>query len=557
MMAKRIWLLFVSAIFLAPGCADEGVLYETEQAPLSGISDEHGLEIRSVMRKFTDSGVHNVNVATMASTISSECLRNFAGAFANESMVIGNQSLDLTGAGVLPKTDAFGDYDPTGGFLEFTEITTGALTGKEKETRAYKRVQEFTAGSVEDFDFTRTKDSPDGYSLHDREQISFKLASNLEYEETVWHQVVSFTEDGGEISDRGYAYNSQPSMLVTLSTGNRAMSLSATDDLLESGQGWSTTSIQQSDLELSGTLTLYKPKKFNAEANTNEAAEFEEDTSVEDGLEVMVSTVTTVDKATASGPTAELETTTEVVRTVTTMVKAEPATAVVQARVIFEETDDHTTSHVSYAVAPGQGAAALRAHAVENYKAHVVTDHKITTVETEYDGAGLGKYVRANTTTLYRYTDNPATRNDIAMWMSTRNVDVDTVDLGAGVQETAYGGTEWLTDQIQVDPEFDAVPFVWSGGTKVVTAADGHYFGADSSGFESSNVVETEYSVSAGFGSSAVEITGSYATRGSSISNGSGDAHSVQGDADGSLSLNVGDSSYTVSAEEWVGWISP
>jgi len=346
-------------------------------------------------------------------------------------------------------------------------------------------------------------------------------------------------------------------MVVTLTAGDNVMSLSATDDLVESGQGWSTTSIQQGHLELSGTLTLYQPKKFNAEANTNEAAEFEENTTVEDGLEVTVSTETTVDEMTVGGPTPELETTTEVVRTVTTTVKVEPATAVEQARVVFEEVDDHTTSNVSYAVAPGQGAAALRAHVVENYQAHVVTDHKITTTETEYDGAGLGKYVRVSTTTLYRHTDNPATRNDIAMWMSTRNENVENVDVGAGLQETVYGGTEWLTDQIQVDPEFDAVPFVWSGGTKLVTVADGHYFGADSSGFESSNVEETEYSVSAGFGSSAVQIAGSYATRGSSISNGSGDAHSVQGDADGSLSVTVGDASYTVSAEEWVGWISP
>ena len=144
-MAKRLCFLLVTAIFLALGCADEAALYETGQASLSGISDEHGAELRSVMYKFTDSGAHDVNVASTASTITSECLRTFAGAFANESMVIGNQALDLTGAGVLPKTDAFGDYDPSGGFVEFTEITTGALTGKEKETQAYKRRSPDTA----------------------------------------------------------------------------------------------------------------------------------------------------------------------------------------------------------------------------------------------------------------------------------------------------------------------------------------------------------------------------------------------------------------------------
>ena len=136
-MLKKTSLILMMALLGFLGCADESTQFETQQPSLSGISDQDGQTLRDVLHKFQGTGPSSVNVTTVLSTIASECLRNFAGAFSNESLVIKNQTLDLTSSGVLPKSNAFGDFDPSGGFLEFVEVSVDADTDQQEEDKVY------------------------------------------------------------------------------------------------------------------------------------------------------------------------------------------------------------------------------------------------------------------------------------------------------------------------------------------------------------------------------------------------------------------------------------
>ncbi len=263
-----------------------------------------------------------------------------------------------------------------------------------------------------------------------------------------------------------------------------------------------------------------------------------------------------MDESTAVvGDAPELEETRETVRTQSTITRTDTGTTTEPSRLMSSESLDHSTTYVSYSVVAGQGAEALRTHSTEKYTTHVETTKTIVTMNREYDNDG--GYTETTETTTYRHTDNPATRNDIEAWKSTQSVVIEELDGEDGSREVAYKGSRWLTDQIETDPDFDRVPFVWSGGTKTVSISEGRYFGDDSSAFESANTEETTISHSAGFDSTEIKVSGSYTTRGSSISNVGGAAHSISGDKDGDINVRVGASSYTISAEEWDAWVKP
>jgi hypothetical protein len=159
------------------------------------------------------------------------------------------------------------------------------------------------------------------------------------------------------------------------------------------------------------------------------------------------------------------------------------------------------------------------------------------------------------TITVYRYTNNPATRHDIAAWKSTEtswsrnwNEDKEYVDI--------YLGEKWLIDQIVVDPDFDSVSFVWDG-TKSNKSTDSTkiiFSGAS----QSQNLYSAKMDVEIGWGGNAISVDGSYDHAQTTISDEAGELeHSNGGNAQGTFEIKINDATYSISAEQWLDQIAP
>ena len=181
-----------------------------------------------------------------------------------------------------------------------------------------------------------------------------------------------------------------------------------------------------------------------------------------------------------------------------------------------------------------------------------------TNPDTDGDGVLDGAQKSEDESTqVYRHTDNPATRNDIGAWKSTSTTREKSWFDPVTWVEFHYG-TEWLLDQIEVDPDYDAVSFGWSGTEGETSLEEVVYFGDDADAFEQQTYTTGDFAYSASWGTSNMSIDGNFDELTATIDNGAGKSHSNGGNASGVVGITLnGASTQWIDIEEWRDTVEP
>jgi hypothetical protein len=569
--SKILVALALSASGLvANGCgseAEEGLPTTSSQTEWSKLAEKDRDRIRGFLEYFGPGGTDGIDLRVASSVVVGEGIRNFAGGTGVSSLVLTGRTLDMTADTVLPENGASGVYEPTGGFVPFEEVEYDASGDEVRTETIRKRGRGFEAGSIDDFGYSRTVDSPRPDYVLSTERQSFRVAKDVKYVETLWNQSIEWTstdsdEDATPPHGQKFAYQSQPTMVLTLKAGNHlSISRDKTDRIhseaisdrpeVESTRaGWETRSAATTTGTLTGTITLFRPKRDNVPENDDVVRPYETDFETADGQRTEQGRGTSLERN--SAPTADDP---EVIETTTTR-RTNRLTRVSTTRdgnLVREESEVHTTTkhHFSLAGAEdGSGSAALSARDFE------VTTRELVKVTVTDDGDR--RTVRTEET-VYRYTDQPGVRNDLRNWMSTRSVTeevLDFDDLEAGTR-TTFGGTEWLTDQIEEDPDFSNVPFTFDGKVEQITETVGRFFGADNSGLELNETDRLDVDLRTGFGDEKIGMKGNSVERRATLTVEGVAEHQISGDGDGKFEVTVGDQTIVASSEEWRGTLVP
>lgn len=548
--SAALCLLAVGAL----GCESDERLAISTQAPLSDYTAEQRSHARAVLAFFDGRSASGVDADGILQLIAAEGVRVFAGAAAAGEVVIRDRPLDLTSEAVLPEEDAFGNVDATGGWIAFDEVghdEEGAEVGRSERRQ---QARAFTAGGIARFSFENVREATEAGAALLINATAFEVSSPVVYEETSWHQQAGWTQTAGVNHDETWAYQDHPSLRVTLEAGGVHDARFTTTDSADGG-GWTVDQTFDRQTDVAGTITRYRPKQDNALPNANEAAAEEREEVVEDGVRVTTVTSTVVREATGvAGPAGALEELREITTTTTLVARTDATTD----RFLSRELDTHTTTRVSYRPRPDQANEALRLRLDERFVDHVETERVVEQTERTYDSDTSSSYDETVTVTTWRHTDNPSTRNDLARWRSTRQTTTLRVEQGEGQVSATHGGVEWLTDQIEVDPDFDARPFVWTGRRAAISRAQTRFLGDDLSGTEETTTSEEKLAFASTDGRHEIAVDGLITSRTARVDNGDGARHTVPPTRTGALRVSVdGGAERLVSAAEWAWSFEP
>lgn len=122
-----------------------------------------------------------------------------------------------------------------------------------------------------------------------------------------------------------------------------------------------------------------------------------------------------------------------------------------------------------------------------------------------------------------------------------------------GRRETVVenGGTVWLTDQIEIDPDIDDVPFALDGSVHISRDIVFERLEGRTDGFETTENATLDLDFAISFGNDAIAVRGGVVTKGSGIFFSEGVGHTQVGDGDGTLTLRYNGTTHSVSFEEW------
>jgi len=406
----------------------------------------------------------------------------------------------------------------------------------------YKPVKSFRTGEIKDYTSLKGTDAAGPGAKRTSFSKRFKVASEIDYVETLWNQQTSWTKRDGEVISFAYGYQSSPTMALRVSEGSRIASQATEDDSIAGRDGWSNLETKLLSADVSGFLILYRPKAGECPPNERAAAPQQRTEAEVEGKLRQTESETTVTSEQGTGPggAEKLSRTTSTYAVITEIEK-------ISMRPLSSSSDRHTTTAVTYSGAGDAGAAS--SGLVANY---VETERTTETKTWEYspDPAKMSKVTTV--TIVRRYTDNPASRNNIGQWKSTKATQTkyfttDPDDDG----NIDYSGEEWLVDQIEVDPDVNGKPFsivadVTRSETKKVS-----YFG---SGLESRQITEAEekkVDVKLAFGTETISYSGDVRSSDSSVRFPNDEGHSVKSGSVGTMTIAAADQKYDMHPEEF------
>lgn len=162
--SKILVALALSASGLvANGCGSEaleGLPTTSSQTEWSKLAEKDRDRIRGFLEYFGPGGTDGIDLRVAAAVVVGEGIRNFAGGTGVESLVLTGRALDMTADTVLPENGASGVYEPTGGFVPFEEVEYDAGGDEVRTETVRKRGRGFETGSIDDFGYSKTVDSP-------------------------------------------------------------------------------------------------------------------------------------------------------------------------------------------------------------------------------------------------------------------------------------------------------------------------------------------------------------------------------------------------------------
>ena len=520
--------------------------YESPQAEWSNITPEQRAQIRRTVQFITGGSVLPVQALVVAGVINAEGQRVFADRDA-PSIVITERSLDLTSSQVLPELDETGDWDPTGGYAQFFEHAFDSNGDETRDEEIHKAVRDFEAGGLSRFDYVITTDTPQDFYEVNTQRSRFEVGSDITYATQIWKQVTADRRIGnGLVHDQVFTYQEQPTLRVSMRKDGSLESSVLVEDHIRSEEGFDTVAVSSLEVDLSGTYTRYRP--VLVEANNRPEADFTSDATSSGGVTTTKTSVTTTSEETSTIDGLE-----ETKVTTTTVLSDRKTDDNNGARQISSENVTHTTIVYTYEVDTPTDPGLEEAK--ERYRNHVITTRATTTVTNSYENNG--NFTTRTVVKNERYTDDPVVRNKVEDWMTTESATIQAFDAGSGETTTTREGTKWMLDSIEIDPDFNAVPWSISGTLDVTDDSSTHFFGDDREGIETWTVQTRSYDMKYAWGGNGVEVKGDLVNRHSSITPPKGTPHTIDGDWDGTLEVKVGGAEFDVSAEEWLNGVEP
>ena len=547
---RALFAVAALALMWTAGCDEEKKRNQAttvpDQTTWSSMTDAQRSDVRRVMNKFSGTGVQNIDVLEIIGIIQGEALR-YAGAL-SDAYVVELPQLDLSDPRVLPENDINGNFDSTGGYLRFDETVHNARGAETSYVEVHQRAKQFDTGLIA-IELSRVTDTPEDDWLVDGSGVELEIQDDISYTHTLWNQQVTRAQiDWGPWHGETYAYQSSPVRKVTSAMGGSLSARSVTDDRIYDSSGFETLTTETQTGNLLGTFTLYRPVAVTANNHGEQA--FTVDTKTSGNITTTTTIVTTVDQYTELvGLERELEKTTETTSTMETTREEDSTSTCIPACVPLDETVQHTTVRRSYVVAEGKATEARRNRSLELFVDHVETT--LTTTTETCSCQADGSWSQAEKTTELRFTNNPATRNNLNSWASTQMLRTTSYDDASNETTVVDRGTEWLTAQIEPDPDVASTAWKLAGTSDQTLSTLEMYFGDDKEGIETNVVLTRTLDVTYGWGADEVSVNGTITNRSASITPPSGETHEIAGDGDGTLEVKLNGESMTVSAEEW------
>ncbi len=553
-----IALLLCSAGGLILSCEEQvGDSFSTSQEELSGLGFQERRDLRWVMHSTLGGPSSASDILALVEQMGQGAKDYFVSPYASESAVVKDRQLDLTSGALFPRLDAAGNFVQNGGWDRFVEVahrSDGAVLAK---AAVYKPTAQYLSGAISDYTYVQSTESQSSDSTRKTLEHSFLISQNLQFQRLAWNQQAASTRQQGPHGEPGllygetYKYQTHPLLKLTLTAGDRYQQQQNEVQSLDGIQGWSVDRKQETQVSLNGTLTLFRPIPDGAERNTNPAGVQVPQIVGRGGL-VTETTQATEEQVSDESVNEFLVRHTRKTSTVTQSVTT---TKTLGAPVSMSRID-HETLIVTYHVVPGQADKAAQAMWDTLYQDYEETTKSIHTTEYTLPSEPQEGYQVDEVILVYRYTDNPLTRNDLWRWRSTSQVlkEVGEWDEAADVMRTRYedSGEEWLVDRYEPDPDFNDVPFqiqgTWSDGDSQVV----RFLGPDSSGAKTTNSAWRALDMLLVFNDYSFTVRGSLETNQASIQNGTGLGFQTGNDVDGTVRVGTPDGTYLLSAEEWL-----
>jgi hypothetical protein len=536
----------------ATACGDDGgggLPTDSRQIEWSGMASAERQTVRDVLDQFQSVEARPTGPLSLLPFIIGEAARA-AGPEAGNA-VISLPSLALDAPEVLPERDARGVYEPTGGYQAFSEPLHDGTGALESLDLSYRRARGFDAGAVADLRLARTVDTPvDGYALSTEDQ-AFRVTEDTTFVQTAWHQTAGWatTAPGAPAFEEKYAYQSHPVASITLSAGDAFSVRSFLSQAFGEGGDVEARLESRTEAKLRGTLTRYQPKRETVEPNRRPARPFERETLDEDGMQVTRTSETTVevaDEPVDAAATYRARVATHVTTTVETTVDPDTGRR-------SEKSARHESRFTTFSLPESAGASERQVGALP-------PDTEWSTLEvTEVEfTADDGEPVATQTVTTLRFTDAPEHRNDLLAVQSTRSVTTARTRFDDGAPQVTYQneGVMWLTDFIEVDPHYDAVPFSVDGTFALVLDGAADLLGERALPGLRRSTLRFESDLKLGFGDHRIALKGMSESNESEITAIAG-GHAIAGDTDGAFDVVVDGKPYAVSAEELFGSLAP
>jgi hypothetical protein len=548
----RFVCLALACAGTATACGDDGgggLPTDSRQIEWSGMASAERQTVRDVLDQFQSVEARPTGPLSLLPFIIGEAARA-AGPQAGNA-VISIPSLALDAPEVLPERDARGVHDPSGGFQAFSEPLHDGTGALESLDLSYRRARGFDEGAVADLRLARTVDTPvDGYALSTEDQ-AFRVTEDTTFVQTAWHQTAGWetTAPGAPAFDEKYAYQSHPVVSITLSAGDAFSVRSFLSQAFGESGDVEARLESRTEAKLRGTLTRYQPKRETVEPNRRPARPFERETFDEGSTQVARTSETTVevaDEPVDAAATYRARVATHV--TTTVEITADPDTGRRS-----EKRARHESRFTTFSLPESADASARLIGALP-------PDTEWSTLEvteTEFN-ANDGEPVATQTVTTLRFTDAPEHRNDLLAVRSTRSVTTARTRFDDGAPRVTYQneGVMWLTDFIEVDPHYDAVPFSVDGTFALVLDGTADLLGERALPGLRRSTLRFESDLKLGFGDHRIALKGMSESNESEITATAG-GHAIAGDTDGAFDVVVDGKPYAVSAEELFGSLAP
>ncbi len=514
----------LSALILMASCAKG--LHEPRHPSASEMPPERLVEAKLLIDSVKASPARPLPVETILNllwdrTISQLTEINDIGSFRNKSVQL---TLKPSPDGVLPAAQA---DKPC--YMTFKE------TGDDT---VIKPILSFHSGAVEAASLLSGKEPHGDAAALSASLARFSVSSKIDLEETLWNQQITTERKGYDEPTLSFTYQSLPRRRLIVDKGSEVLTQSNLLEQILKGKGWEASLKGLHSITLKGRLSLFRPVRTNAEANTDDPKEESVTRTVEGDFAWEQTRSVTSNETEEKLPekiVRKLRKVTTSQRTVTVHVPT--------GRTSKIETIDHTTTFVTLERTTPTGEPLL----LQN---HEETQREVTHESFTYKDQG-STHEKVKEQWVYRFSDDPLSKNDIRRWISTHQKITSEVEYGVD-RKVTDSGLVWITDQIEPDPDATDLPFEILFKFEVDDAHNHEFLGANMDGYQSNKRTARGFLVEISLGPKTLIVDGNAKAASSEIAGaGAKGKFDVASSVNGSVKIKLGGEAWRMDADEF------